>query len=107
MGPARLAALALIALGTAACEADVLAGPDQAPVDLRVSSIEAPARPLVIVDGVPLSEASRLSDLRHLQIIRIEVIKAPAAVRLYGEEASRGAIVIFTAATPGRERTPR
>lgn len=59
-----------------------------------------PAQPLLYVDGVRVDHggASRrevLDALDPSSIDRVEVIKGPAAVELYGDEASNGVIQIF------------
>ena len=50
--------------------------------------------PLVYIDGVRV-ETSFFESLNPDDIERIEVVKGDAAVALYGEEASSGAIQIF------------
>ena len=59
-----------------------------------------PAQPLLYVDGVRVDHggASRrevLDALDPASIDRVEVLKGPAAVELYGDEASNGVIQIF------------
>jgi TonB-dependent starch-binding outer membrane protein SusC len=49
------------------------------------------ARPLYILDGVIVSGAI---DLAAMSIETIEVVKGPAAARLYGSRAAHGVILI-------------
>ncbi len=62
------------------------------------SSSQVGNQPLIYLDGVRLdycySQRRDLADLDPADIESIEVLKAPAAVALYGEEASAGAIQI-------------
>ncbi len=53
-------------------------------------------RPLIVVDGVIVSDPSFRESLTPEMIDRIEVIKGPAAAQLYGERAAGGVIKIFT-----------
>ena len=62
------------------------------------SSIEIGNQPLIYVDGMRVYDSgacdSLLDDVNPDDIETIEIVKGPAAVGLYGEEASAGAIVI-------------
>jgi outer membrane receptor for ferrienterochelin and colicin len=59
------------------------------------------AAPLVYVDGVRLEDPGALSELAPEMIERIEVIKGPAALSFYGDEAAAGVIKIFMKQTAG------
>ncbi|HEX8695145.1 MAG TPA: SusC/RagA family TonB-linked outer membrane protein [Longimicrobium sp.] len=100
-------------------------------VDLRgVSSINASADPLWIIDGVVMSNVSipsgqnavtqaiaadsasnqdaptnRISDLNPDDIESIEILKGASAAAIYGSKASNGVIIITT--RRGREGRPR
>ena len=52
--------------------------------------------PLIVVDGITLSEGTSLGDLQALDIDHVEVIKGAAAIELYGERAANGVIEITT-----------
>ncbi|HEX6535313.1 MAG TPA: TonB-dependent receptor plug domain-containing protein [Gemmatimonadaceae bacterium] len=93
-----------------------------APMRLRIrglSSIESDNAPIIIVDGIRLSNdvkteesnsmyagvvggsgsnnlSSRLDDIDPNTIASIEVMKGPAASTLYGSEAANGVIIIKT-----------
>jgi TonB-dependent SusC/RagA subfamily outer membrane receptor len=53
-------------------------------------------RPLVVVDGVIMSDPDFLATLDPETIDRIEVVKGGAAEALYGERAAGGVIQIYT-----------
>jgi len=74
-----------------------------------VTSMFLPNDPLVYVDGARVDndpragpyirggpDVSRLGDFTPQEIASIDVIKGPAAATLYGTEASRGVVQIFT-----------
>ncbi|MBW3654933.1 MAG: SusC/RagA family TonB-linked outer membrane protein [Gemmatimonadetes bacterium] len=100
-------------------------------VDLRgVSSINASADPLWVIDGVVVSNASipsgqnaitqarpgddatvqdnptnRIGDLNPADIESIEVLKGASAAAIYGSKASNGVIIVTT--KRGRQGAPR
>lgn len=100
-------------------------------VDLRgVSSINASADPLWVIDGVVMSNAAipsgqnaiteaiggqdasnqdnptnRIADLNPEDIESIEVLKGASAAAIYGSKASNGVIIVTT--RRGREGAPR
>jgi TonB-dependent SusC/RagA subfamily outer membrane receptor len=53
-------------------------------------------KPLIIVDGVIVSDPNIFENLNKDEIDRVEVIKGAAAAALYGERAAGGVIQIFT-----------
>lgn len=78
-------------------------------VNIRgAASLSLSNEPLVFIDGVRMESQQRsllnvggqtpsaLSDLNPADILRIEVVKGPAAATLYGADASAGVIQIFT-----------
>lgn len=72
------------------------------------ASLSLSNEPLVFIDGVRMESQQRsllsvggqtpsaLNDLNPADILRIEVVKGPAAATLYGADASAGVIQIFT-----------
>lgn len=66
--------------------------------------------PLIFIDGVEMGgqSPSALNDLNPNDIEKIEVIKGPAALALYGAQAENGVLLITTkeGAQPEPERTP-
>ena len=52
--------------------------------------------PLIIVDGVMLSEGASLADLQALDIDHVDVVKGERAVEMYGERARNGVVAITT-----------
>ena len=52
--------------------------------------------PLIIIDGVMLSEGASLEDVGALDIDHVEIVKGSAAIELYGERAKNGVIEITT-----------
>jgi hypothetical protein len=96
--------LAIIA-ATTACAAERALSP-QAAAPAVASSIVAPSMmqvPLLyVVDGVRL-ERDHVPSLSSDQISSVTVLKGHAALKLYGPDASYGAVVITTkAAMAGR-----
>jgi TonB family protein len=63
------------------------------------STVDPAEGPLVLVDGVVVSDDFNLAELDALDIESIEVIKAPAAAALYGSRAANGLIQITTKRT--------
>ena len=81
------------------------------------ASVSGSNEPLIVVDGVPIrsvrtsSITRRLGDTRTLNpldfvdpsdVVRVEVLRGPAATTLYGMEAANGAIRIYTKRGPKR-----
>ncbi|WCT12433.1 SusC/RagA family TonB-linked outer membrane protein [Mucilaginibacter jinjuensis] len=79
-----------------------------APVNIRirgVSSIASGSNPLIVVDGVPITQgdngqlyntANPLGDLNPNDIESLEVLKDASATALYGSRGAAGVIVITT-----------
>lgn len=97
-----LAVAAGVILVSGGCARDVLgpqARPGDAPtVRIRVASQVATEGPaLIVVDGVEQEAVpGRLAQLAPVDIHSVEVLRGPAATRIYGTKASGGAIVITT-----------
>jgi len=73
---------------------------DGVSIQLRApTSINKSTSPLIVVDGVILSESS--ADLNSLDIESIEVVKGAAGASLYGSRAANGVIQIRTARGSG------
>lgn len=66
------------------------------------TSVDGDNQPLIIVDGIPISNASasgtmnRASDLNPNDIASVSVLKGASAAALYGIDAANGAIIITT-----------
>ncbi len=68
------------------------AGPSKA---LRLRNTLSPGKePLVLVDGVVVDSETWREEIAPQDIEKIEVIKGPAALALYGERAANGVIII-------------
>ena len=94
--------LAAVTLAAAACD-QPLTGPEaqRAYADATKSVQVVPDDRLVIVDGRRLAAGERLDLVDPRQILRIEIVKGDAAARLFGDEARKGVIQIFTKAGSG------
>lgn len=70
---------------------------DDAVVNIRgIGSFGAGQKPLIVVDGVPLSEDSSLGSLNTNDILSISVLKDAASASIYGSRAANGVILIST-----------
>ncbi len=81
------------------CEGKPLTGPEAQRVikHYKNEGPYLPSDPLIIVDGVRVpSEGHPLHDLDPADIEAVEIVKGPAALKLYGPDGSRGAILITT-----------
>jgi outer membrane cobalamin receptor len=92
--PRFIAALSLAAL--VGCDVAAMAGPEPG-VDLTARA-DAPARPLIFLDGRLLAPDFDLSRIAREDVVSIEVVKSPAAVTRYGAAAAAGVIHIATRA---------
>ena len=61
-----------------------------------ISTLTAGTDPLLVVDGVPLTEGSTLSSINTRDIESINVLKDAASAAIYGSRASNGVILITT-----------
>jgi TonB-dependent SusC/RagA subfamily outer membrane receptor len=85
---------AFLVLLVVGCDPMSLASPD-ASVDLT-ARLQAPGRPLILVDGSPIPAGFDLRSLLQADIVSIEVVKNAAATGIYGPAASAGVIHITT-----------
>ena len=60
-----------------------------------MTSTDGGPAPLVFIDGVR-SDPAKMASLDHASIVSVDVIKGPAATRLYGADAAGGVIKITT-----------
>ena len=61
-----------------------------------IRTITAGVNPLLVVDGVPLTEGSSLSSINAQDIESISVLKDAASAAIYGSRASNGVLLITT-----------
>jgi TonB-dependent SusC/RagA subfamily outer membrane receptor len=87
----RVSALALFLTLASACSSDRSLTPAAKPVGETFAATRD--EPLFIVDGKTVSS---LAALKKDDILTVEVLKGPAAARLYGEAAQRGVVVVTT-----------
>ncbi|MGD1892870.1 MAG: SusC/RagA family TonB-linked outer membrane protein [Cyclobacteriaceae bacterium] len=61
-----------------------------------VGTLTADSYPLVVVDGVPLTEGSTLNSINPNDIEKIDVLKDAASAAIYGSRASNGVLLVTT-----------
>lgn len=77
-----------------------------AQINIRgISTITAGTSPLIVVDGLPLSESSSLNVINPNDIASIEVLKDAAAAAIYGSRGANGVILITTKKNTGTAKT--
>jgi TonB-linked SusC/RagA family outer membrane protein len=59
-------------------------------------SIMATNNPLIVMDGIPLSEGSGINDFNPADIQSVEVLKDASAAAIYGSRGANGVILITT-----------
>jgi TonB-linked SusC/RagA family outer membrane protein len=59
-------------------------------------SLKASNSPLYVVDGIPLSPGSNLSDISISDIESVEVLKDAASTAIYGSRGANGVIIVTT-----------
>jgi outer membrane receptor protein involved in Fe transport len=99
MHSSTLPAIVLVSLFAIACSADKISGPEAQAAFARARShgdAALAAGMMMFVDGHRVSSHSDLDHLDARTIRRVEIVKGPAAVRLYGDEAKRGVVLIYT-----------
>lgn len=101
MRPFVTASVLILGVGLLACDADsTLTGTEaeEAFADATARFEAAPGGVVVFVDGerIPSSQAPGLRAIDPEQIGRIEVLKGAAATRVFGAQASRGVIRVYT-----------
>jgi TonB-dependent SusC/RagA subfamily outer membrane receptor len=65
-------------------------------IKLRTQEDAEVPKPLIVVDGVILSDRTSFEEINKEDIASVEVIKGGAAEQLYGERAKNGVILITT-----------
>tara|TARA_R110002050_G_scaffold4573_3_gene22162 strand:+ start:3668 stop:7087 length:3420 start_codon:yes stop_codon:yes gene_type:complete len=71
-------------------------GEDSNIVIRGVGTLTAGSNPLIVMDGVPLSEGSSLSSINSSDIASIDVLKDAASAAIYGSRAANGVLLITT-----------
>ncbi|MCW3092754.1 MAG: TonB-dependent receptor [Ferruginibacter sp.] len=61
-----------------------------------LNSITANSSPLLVVDGIPLSQDASINDINSNDVSSIEILKDASAVAIYGVRGSNGVILITT-----------
>lgn len=61
-----------------------------------INTLTAGSRPLVVVDGNPLSEGTPFSSINPQDIESISILKDAASAAIYGSRASNGVILVTT-----------
>lgn len=70
---------------------------DDSKITIRgLSTITAGSNPLIVVDGVPLTEGSPLNSINSNDIESINVLKDAASASIYGSRAANGVLLITT-----------
>ncbi|MES2649313.1 MAG: TonB-dependent receptor [Bacteroidota bacterium] len=68
-----------------------------ASVQIRgINSISANNAPLIVVDGIPLSQDASTNDINAADVASMEILKDASAVAIYGVRGSNGVILITT-----------
>ena len=74
-------------------------GDPNAEISIRlrgVTSLSGGQTPLIVVDGVPLSDPNTFNDIPASDIASIDVLKDASAAAIYGSRGSNGVLVINT-----------
>ncbi|MEO6232512.1 MAG: TonB-dependent receptor [Ferruginibacter sp.] len=61
-----------------------------------LNSIGASSSPLIVVDGIPLSQDASTNDINSNDVASMEILKDASAVAIYGVRGSNGVILITT-----------
>ncbi len=61
-----------------------------------IGTITAGSQPLIVVDGLPLSESTSLNTINPNDIASIEVLKDAASAAIYGSRGANGVVIITT-----------
>ena len=70
---------------------------DNSVIQIRgLTTLTAGTNPLIVVDGIPLTEGASLSSLNNQDIESIDILKDAASAAIYGSRASNGVILITT-----------
>ena len=70
-----------------------------------IGSLSAGNSPLIVVDGVPLSNGSNFNSINNADIETLDVLKDAASASIYGSRAANGVIIIKT--KRGKSGAPR
>lgn len=70
---------------------------DNSIIQIRgINTLTAGSEPLIVVDGIPLTEGSSFSSISNQDIESITILKDAASAAIYGSRASNGVILITT-----------
>ena len=70
---------------------------DNSVIQIRgLTTLTAGTNPLIVVDGMPLTEGTSFSSINNLDIESIHILKDAASASIYGSRASNGVILITT-----------
>lgn len=61
-----------------------------------VGTLTAGVQPLIVVDGLPLTEGTTLNSINPNDIESLDILKDPASASIYGSRAANGVIMITT-----------
>ncbi|MCM1502404.1 MAG: TonB-dependent receptor plug domain-containing protein [Bacteroidales bacterium] len=73
-------------------------GGDQMNLSIRGVNTMGNNSPLVVIDGVPQAEASRMNDINPNDIESVNILKDAGSAAIYGARSSNGVILITTKA---------
>ncbi|WP_346700089.1 TonB-dependent receptor [uncultured Alistipes sp.] len=71
-------------------------GGDQMNISIRGINTMGNNSPLVVIDGVPQADASRMNDLNPNDIESVNILKDAGSAAIYGARSSNGVILITT-----------
>lgn len=80
-------------------------GGDQMNLSIRGVNTIGNNSPLVVIDGVPQAEASRMNDLNPNDIESVNILKDAGSSAIYGARSSNG-VILITTKQGHRESTP-
>lgn len=70
---------------------------DNSVIQIRgLTTLTAGTNPLIVVDGIPLTEGASLSSINTQDIESIDILKDAASAAIYGSRASNGVILVTT-----------
>lgn len=82
-------------------ESNGMPGADPQVVVRGISTLTAGVKPLIVVDGFPLTEGSSLNSINPKDIETIDILKDPASASIYGSRAANGVIMVTTKKATG------
>lgn len=77
-------------------ESNGMPGADPQIIVRGISTLTAGVKPLIVVDGFPLTEGSSLNSINPKDIETIDILKDPASASIYGSRAANGVIMVTT-----------